>query len=109
MIVVKYSPPHSLHKFSYGFCHWRTMVSSICLRNKTFLSSFHEYRILHNPVPFLSQGNMVSHDSGILLRRLLAFWFCKRGEIEQRGSGFASQCFGSRNQSVFGTDPLGSP
>jgi hypothetical protein len=60
-IVVKYSPPHSLHKFLYGFRYWRIMVSSICLCNKTFfiILLFHEYRILHNPVPFLSQGNMV--------------------------------------------------
>jgi hypothetical protein len=52
-IVVKYSPPHSLHKFLYGLCHWRIMVSSIYLCNKTFFTIllFHEYIILHNPRP----------------------------------------------------------
>jgi hypothetical protein len=61
-IMVKYSPPHSRHKLLYWFCHWRIMVSSICLNNKTFfiILLFHEYWILHNPCPVLSQGNMVS-------------------------------------------------
>jgi hypothetical protein len=54
-----------LPKFLYGFCHWRTMESSI----KCFLSSYFfmntEYYITPIPLlpsqcPVLSEGNMVS-------------------------------------------------
>jgi hypothetical protein len=67
-IVVKYSPPRSLHKFLYGFCRWRIMLSSIYLCNETFFIIFFtntEYYII--PIPFLSQGNIVSLSLEILM------------------------------------------
>jgi hypothetical protein len=52
MTLVKYSRPHSLPKFLYGFCHWRIMVGSICVCNKNCYRLFHEYKILPNPHHF---------------------------------------------------------